>query len=322
MIPHSRPTIEDPDRRAVDQALGLGRVGPGPIAAELAATVGASLGGRRTRLLRSGTDALTEALARLELRPGARVAIPVLSCESLLDACSRRGLEPWLCPVRDDLTIDPDRIGPVDAVIAPHAWGTAVDSAALDALGVPWVEDCATSPACVTAAGPAGTAGTTAVFSFGPTKYVTGALGGAIVWREAFAEVGPGDPHELPDLNAALALSQWSRLSAFVARRRAIAAIYDQAIPAALGVPRLARPEDTYYRYIVRTRRPAEPIADRLRARGIGASPSVNPWLDERLGVRRHELQTPWRGHLLSLPIYPSMTDVELSRVIDELHAL
>lgn len=319
MIPHSRPTIEEADTRAVASALEAGRVGPGEVAAQLAAAIGGALGGRRVRLVRSGTDALAEALGLLGLTCGAAVALPVLSCESLLEACARRGVEPRLCPVRDDLTIDPARVDRgVDAIIAPHAWGSAVDAEAVAAIGLPWVEDCATSPACVTPRGPAGIAGTVAIFSFGPTKYITGGLGGAVVGGDATAAV---PPHELPDLNAALALSQWSRLAAFVDRRRAIAATYDAEVPDDLGVPRRCGPGDTYYRYIIRTHLPAAPIADRLRAMGIGASPSVNPWLDERLGGRREELESSWRGRLLSVPIYPSMTDAEQARVVDGLRA-
>src|SRR6516225_4743374 len=87
-------------------------------------------------------------------------------------------------------------------------------------------------------------------------------------------------PGRLADLNAAVALVQWGRLPEFTERRMAIAGIYQRGLG---GLPMLSLPalrgEHGFYRYIVRTKDPAAPIAEALRANGIDARNFVSPWL-------------------------------------------
>ena len=130
-------------------------------------------------------------------------------------------------------------------------------------------------------------------------------------------------PGRLGDLNAAVALVQLDRLDEFAARRREIAAQYDSAL-AKLPHWKAASScaDHSYYRYIVRTNSPSTPLAASLRELGVDARPSVNPL------ARCHPRFTGapfvpgafpsadrWRDHLLSLPIYPGLTDEDAQRV-------
>ncbi len=327
-IPHSRPTITSADEAAVVAALRDGYVGPGPLQRELATRFAERAGRRFGRTVLSGTDALREALKLLRLPPGATIAIPVLTCPSVLDACHDLQLRVWLTGLNDDLTLSVDDVGDdVDAVVAPHAWGTPVDAAALASTGRPWVEDAATSPATRTSRGPAGAAGTLSVFSFGPTKYLTGALGGCLVGDVDELAVPSGLPQPMPDLNAALTLSQLGRLDVMRDVRRAIASRYDAAIAGSRAVPRARGPHDCVYRYIARTLAPSGAAVARLRDLGVGASDSVNPWLDTIsheavIRVPRDGAWRQWRDHLLSVPLYPSLTESEQRRVGEALALL
>jgi perosamine synthetase len=239
------------------------------------------------------------------------------------------------------LTIDPGSI-PRDAaaVIAPHAYGAPVDVEALTRLACPWIEDCATSPALGPGERRAGASGTFAVFSFGSTKYLTGGSGGMVLtddprlaarvddlldfdrfekrgaWQHGLPAALPG---RLADLNAAVALTQWRRLPDLAAHRQTIAAVYRAGLAdvAGLRVPRPGMPH-AFYRYLVRTDAPAEPLAVALRARGIDARSSVNPWLDAAANVTGGPwpVAARWRDHLLSLPIHPHLSEADAHRVV------
>lgn len=324
-IPHSRPTVTSADEAAVAAALRDGHVGPGPLQRELATRFADRAGRSFGRTALSGTDALREALRLLRLPAGATVAIPVLTCPTVLEACHDLRLRVWLTGLNDDLTLAVDDVGDdVDAIVAPHAWGAPVDATALASTGRPWVEDAATSPATQTNTGPAGAAGTLAVFSFGPTKYLTGALGGCLVGDVDELAAPSRMLQPMPDLNAALALSQLGRLDAMRDVRRTIASRYDAAIAGSRAAPRARGPHDCVYRYIARTFAPSAAAVARLHDAGVRASTSVNPWLD----TIAHEavIRVPgdgawrqWRDHLLSVPLYPSLTESEQRRVCDAL---
>jgi len=64
----------------------------------------------------------------------------------------------------------------------------------IQSLGVPWIEDCATSPATSVGGRPAGASGTLAVFSFASTKYVTGGSGGVLACDDDVTVDGRIDP--------------------------------------------------------------------------------------------------------------------------------
>jgi UDP-4-amino-4-deoxy-L-arabinose-oxoglutarate aminotransferase len=222
----------------------------------------------------------------------------------------------------------------MDAIVAPHAYGAAIDVAALERIGIPWVEDCATSPGTVAAGRPAGSHGTLAAFSFGATKYVTGGTGGMVLtddpalatriaavldetpqrasWRHTPAAVQGG---RMADVNASIALTQLGRLDAFVARRQAIASHYLNVL--AEFAPAPFSGNHSYYRAILRMDGIAADVAAELQRVGVDARTSVNPWLDQvhGEGTGPFPSATLWRNSLLSLPIHPRLTDNEVDFV-------
>jgi dTDP-4-amino-4,6-dideoxygalactose transaminase len=197
---------------------------------------------------------------------------------------------------------------------------------------------------------PAGSFGALAIFSIGSTKYLTGGSGGVLVTdddtlaarvaelldfdsSETKAAWKNGQPVALPgrlsDLNAAMALVQFDRLEEFAARRRTIATLYSAALA---KLPHFQIPPSSeghsYYRYVVRTTAPSAPLTAALRERGIDARTSVNPWLDAprfsgtSFVAGAFPSADRWRGHLLSLPIYPGLTDEDAQCIVRNLQEL
>jgi dTDP-4-amino-4,6-dideoxygalactose transaminase len=345
-IPHSLPTLGVLEAETARRVLESKFVGYGPVAVELERRLRESTGLPFAFAVSSGFHALSLAVRALDLKPDSLIAVPVLTCASVLAAVLNAGHRVWLADISErDLTIDPRSVAPgTDALIVPRAYGAPLDTGAIRQLGLPWIEDCATSPAPSGGECP-GRAGEMAVFSFASTKYVTGGSGGAVVaLNRSFADritdllecdrpatrinwnhvPPPAFPGRLADINAAVALTQYEQLHSFSLRRRAIASRYMDRVR---KCPGLHLPEMSaghiFYRFIVRTEISAETLAAALRAQEIDARTSVNPWLHEWVDKDGKVAGGPWpaaegwREHLLSLPIYPGMSDEDVDRVAE-----
>jgi dTDP-4-amino-4,6-dideoxygalactose transaminase len=141
----------------------------------------------------------------------------------------------------------------------------------------------------------------------------------------------PGYKYNMTDIQAALGIHQLRRLDGFIRRRQEIAALYDEAfadLPGILLPPRLPDRNHTFHLYPIRLEagrlqlNRADLIED-LRARNIGTSVHFiplhrHPFYRERYGYRPQQFPVAeqiYRG-LLSLPLYPKMTDQDARDVI------
>lgn len=331
-IPHSASAIGACEEKAVMDVIQRNYVGHGPIASQLEDAFVERIGSGFIRAVSSGSFALLIALKALDLPIASCIALPILTCPSVLNAIQLAGYTPILVDIHsENLTINVNKI-PIDvkAIVAPHAYGAPVDVDALNDLGIPWIEDCATSPATTWENKPVGQFGTLAIFSLGSTKYITGGMGGVIVahdeiyskriedmlsydsvptqtnWKTQNNALVSG---HLADINAAMALVQIKRLEDFLAHRRYIAQIYTEQLEISPAIASLPSPQSnighSYYRYIIKTAIPTDDIIRQLREAGIGASPSVNPWLDDFIeNTGYYPIADSWKEHLISLPIH------------------
>ena len=205
-----------------------------------------------------------------------------------------------------------------------------------------------------------------AIFSFHPVKHVTTGEGGAITTNDpALAEAmarfrnhgmvrdadalrspspGPwyyeqqalGFNYRITDIQCALGISQMAKLERFVARRRALAARYDERLAALDGVEPVAvgtaNTRSAYHLYAVlvdferlgHTR--AELVAG-LRARGILTQvhyipvPSQPYYVDRGTDPSAYPGAQAYYARALSVPLYPAMTDADVDRVVEALAA-
>lgn len=134
----------------------------------------------------------------------------------------------------------------------------------------------------------------------------------------------------LTDLQCALGASQLRKLPRWLERRRAIAARYDAAFASGPVAPLAKDPRcaHAYHLYVVKLA-VAEPRAARaatfagLRARGIGANVHympvhLHPWYRRNLGTTPGMCPRAEQAYeaILSLPMYPAMTDDDVASVI------
>lgn len=146
---------------------------------------------------------------------------------------------------------------------------------------------------------------------------------------------GLGFNYRLSDVQSALALSQLRSLEAWIEARRRIAARYDEALGALPEIRVLAtRPDVAHacHLYVIRlvpgALRGGQDAAFRaLRAEGIGVMvhyPPVHlhPYYRAAVGTRpgRCPVAEAAYGEILSLPIFPSMSDADIESVIEAVH--
>lgn len=143
----------------------------------------------------------------------------------------------------------------------------------------------------------------------------------------------PGFNYRASDIQCALALSQLGKLGRFIDRRRAIADLYDRLLaplaPVVQPVPRVRWSEHAWHLYVIhidfagagmsRAR-----LMRELRERGIGTQVHylplhLQPYYRERYGpIDLPGALAYYRG-CLSLPIFPTMGDTEVDRVVTAL---
>jgi UDP-4-amino-4,6-dideoxy-N-acetyl-beta-L-altrosamine transaminase len=198
-----------------------------------------------------------------------------------------------------------------------------------------------------------------AVLSFHPVKSITSAEGGAVLTNQSqlyqklqlFAKHGvtkdptqyQGESHgpwyyqqlelgynyRLSDMQAALGLSQLKKLHSFMQRRAEIAIKYDDALadlPLKLPVVE-SHSQSAWHLYMVElTQHDRQDIYQQLHAKGVGVNVHyipihLQPYY-QKLGFKKGDfpMSEHFYQHALTLPLFPSLTAVEQTKVIDTLH--
>ena len=305
----------------------------------------------------NGTDALELSLRACGVGPGDLVFTVSHTAVATVAAIELVGATPVLVDIDPvTYTLDPNCLetalahppaGTPKAVIPVHLYGQPADMPALLELarrcGLYVIEDCAQSHGAVLAGRMTGAWGDIAAFSFYPTKNL-GALGdGGMVatanpelaertrslrqygWRQRYISEIPGCNSRLDELQAAILRVKLEYLETENARRVALAARYTTALTdSGLALPTCREGAGhVYHQYVVRSRL-RDALQAHLRARGIGTlvhyPRAVHP-------QPAYEGRVPIAGSLphseraaaevLSLPIYPELTDEQVDSVAE-----
>lgn len=302
----------------------------------------------------NGTDALYLAMRALGVKPGDEVIVPAHSWIATSETVTQAGGTPVFCDTDEDtFTIDPAlieaKLTPRTVGIIPvHLYGQPADMGPIMELANKrhlWVlEDCAQAHLAAYHGKAAGTFGVAAAFSFYPGKNL-GAMGdaGALVTADGvlaermamLARHGglvkgdhriEGVNSRLDGLQAAVLSVKMKHLKKWTAERRKLAGVYDRELSGIEGleIPIVAGGrEHVYHLYVVRHQRRDE-LKKFLAERGIETVinyPVALPFLPAyaRLGARPEDFPNAYRhqGTVLSLPMFPEMTEAQQAQVID-----
>ncbi len=239
------------------------------------------------------------------------------------------------------------------AVIPVHLYGHPADMPAILEIARRYdltvIEDCAQAHGATLAGRKVGTWGHLATFSFYPTKNL-GALGdgGGVVtddprlaeevrlvreygWRERYISHRTGMNSRLDELQAAILRVKLKYLDADNARRRAIAGIYDHLLG---EVDRVKPPvhraaiDHAFHLYVIRSRS-RDQLQRHLKTQGVGTlihypipvhrQPAYQDRVPLGAGGLPHAEQAC--REVLSLPLYPQMTDDQAQYVGQQIMA-
>ena len=149
--------------------------------------------------------------------------------------------------------------------------------------------------------------------------------------------IAPGFKYNMTDVAAAIGVHQLKRAEEFRSRREAIARSYDAAFRGLpVELPAVRRPADTHawHLYVLQLRLNSIAITrdefiTRLAEAGIGTSVHfiplhLQPYWRDRYALRPEDFPVASRQfrRIVSLPIYPAMTDGEVARVIQAVTSL
>ena len=336
-VPHNRLTFGDAECEAVLRAVRTGQWAQGPRVEELEQVLARMAGVQYAVCVGSGLAALRLSLGALGVGSGDRVLVPAYSCVALANSVLSWGATPVPVDIeQESWTIDPAQChvqcenGTAKAGIAVNTFGVPARIAHLD--GLAWIEDCAHSFGIEVDGKPLGSRAEIGVLSFYATKLIGGGEGGAVVTNSTraadfvrlsrdYGDQSP-DPHRLndkmTDLEASLVLAQLQRLPNMIARRKVLAERYLDRLGKAAdgGVCRLPsnRAPRIWYRFGVEMLRvPAETVVKDLLPFGIRGAIPITDW-------RRKDGPAPVANgayrSLVSLPLYPTLTETEQDAVI------
>ncbi|MFC1559009.1 DegT/DnrJ/EryC1/StrS family aminotransferase [Gemmatimonadota bacterium] len=342
IIPHSCPTLGQGEEDALLRVIRAGHPASGPEVVSLENEIAPFFSNPGAVATGSGSQALLLALVSLDLREGKRVALPAFTCSAVLHAIEWAGAEPVLLDVSEGgIAPDPAALdsvdGPVDAVIVVHPWGYPLDTASWKEVVPLVIEDCAQSIGALREGMPVGSGGDASILSFFATKMLCAGEGGmlstsgsAINDRARDLRDYDGKPEWAPrfnfkmsDLQAALARVQWSRLPEFLERRASIADQYHEPVRTLGLTPILPAPGATasWYRYLCWSPTEITDLLEFCNHHGVYCRRPV-PVTQDRL-LRSEPLPNTgdaW-NRVISIPIYPTLTDNQQNRVLNVLGA-
>ncbi|MBQ9804504.1 MAG: UDP-4-amino-4-deoxy-L-arabinose aminotransferase [Lentisphaeria bacterium] len=367
-LPFTAPAVNENDIAAVSAVLRSGWITNGPVNAEFEQEMCKYTGNTHAVALASATAGMHLLMKVLDIKPGDEIITPSMTWVSIANMIVLAGAKPVFVDVdRDTLLVQPEAVKAAitertKLIVPVHFAGAALDLDAIKAVAgdIPVLEDAAHAVGTFYKGRHIGQNGM-ALYSFHAIKNITCGEGGMFItdnaeladqmrrWKfhgigmDAFdrqnrgrspqAEVlAPGFKYNLTDMQAALGLSQLRRVDEINAKRRELAALYDEYFQEIPEVLPLVKPQGydsvhAHHLYVVRVNTPKidrNTFMAELKKRNIGTG----------IHFRCAHLQKFYREYfnfapgmlpatefnsdrICSLPLFPGMDADDVKDVIE-----
>jgi perosamine synthetase len=340
-VPHNRITYGVPEEDALLRTVKSGQWAQGSQVIELETALAHAAGVKQAVCVASGLSALRLVLIGLGVKPGDKILIPAYACVALANAVLACGALPipvdvtphdWNLSISEGARLK--RETHPQAVIAVNTFGLPAPVEQMLEWGIPIIEDCAHAFGQEVNGKLLGGRTHAAILSFYATKLLGAGEGGAVLtdsselarfvksWRDYNDQMPDGRRlnDKMTDLEASLALCQLNRLPEMLTARRNLARRYHALLEpvanqtGAFQLPDISRTR-VWYRYPVEmTRLLASEVIERFRVYGIQAAQPVNDW--RQRGASTCPVADRAYRSVVSLPLYPTLTEEEQERVV------
>jgi dTDP-4-amino-4,6-dideoxygalactose transaminase len=365
------PSIEEDDLQAVREALASGRLVQGERVAEFERMVANYVGSKHAVAVTNCTAALHLALLALGVGAGDIVVVTAYSWISTANVVELCGAQPVFVDIdRGTFNLDPNRLeealvklmkssetaGRVKAILPVHAFGLMADMPQISELAqrfdLPIVEDAACALGASCKEKKAGAWGIMGCFSFHPRKAITTGEGGMITTDDtrlverlrALRNHGqdpsapspdfivPGFNCRMTEFQAALGLSQMSKLDRIITARRQSASAYNSLLQgSSIQTPVVPNENHPVYQsYVVLVgkgdHRRRDEVGLQLRREGIETAIGtyhmpMTTYYRRRYGYRPGDFPATDQVFVrsLALPLYESLSGEEQALIVDAL---
>lgn len=367
-IPYGRQTIDESDIEAVVEVLKSDYLTTGPKVAEFEQKVADYVGARYAVAVSNGTAALHVACLAAGIGKGDEVITTPVTFAASSNCVLYCGGTPVFADINPvTYNIEPAEIekhitARTKAIIPVHYTGQPCDMEAITAIAKKHnllvIEDAAHALGAEYQGKKIGSISDMTCFSFHPVKPITTGEGGMVVtndeelykrlvlyrshgitrereWMTAdegpwyYEQVALGYNYRITDISCALGINQMKKLDDFIARRRQIAAYYDEAFAGVEGLQVPVQSADGasgWHLYMVQVlHKERSEVFARLREAGIGVNVHYIP-VYQFPYYQQHgyaDCHCPnaeqFYGNAISLPIFPRLTREQQDYVIEQI---
>ena len=372
-LPFSIPCISQKDIKAVVDVLRSGWITTGPKGHAFEEQISTYTTGKHTIVVTSATAAMHLVLLAYGIGPGDEVITPSMTWCSTANLITLQGAKPIFVDINPHtLMTSAEHIAPyitsrTKMIIPVHFAGAPLDLDPIRTLArkknIVLIEDAAHAIGTEYKGKKIGHTGT-ALFSFHPIKNITTGEGGAIVTDNGrlakklrilrFHGLGkdawlrytknktkqvevltPGYKYNLPDMQAALGITQLEQLDTFIEKRAQLANCYTNILKNIPDIHPLAIPSynhrHTWHLYIVQLDKNhftinRDQLMNALKDHNIGTglhfkAVHLHKYYRKNVPAKRGMLpNTEWASErILSLPLHPLMRKKDVLRVTDAL---
>jgi dTDP-4-amino-4,6-dideoxygalactose transaminase len=353
-IPAAKPVIGREERVAVDAVLASGMLAQGAEVAAFEDEFSAQLvEGRHAVAVNSGTSALHLGLLAAGIGSGDEVIVPSFTFAATANSVALTGAVPVFVDIEPNyFCLDPKAV--VTAVtertkgIMPvHLYGHPANMVALKAIADDYelllFEDSAQAHGASLNGQMTGSLGSFGAFSFYPTKNMTSGEGGMITTADArlarharllrnqgmdkqYENELIGYNYRMTDVHAAIGRVQLRKLLDWTKRRQANAAFFNQNLSGVITPMVADGAVHVYHQYTIRVLDDRDGFVRVLREEHNIGSGVYYPIPNHRLSsfASTEALPETERAaqQVVSLPVYPSLTDADLERIVNAVNAI
>ena len=365
MLPYGHQWIDEEDIAAVVEVLRCDWITQGPKVDEFERKVAGYCGAKYAVAMSSGTAALHAACSVAGIATGNEAITTPITFAATANAVVYCGGRPVFADIREDtLNIDPREIErwitpstrailPVDFAGHPADLDEIMTIARVRKLIV--IEDACHALGAEYMGRKTGSLADMTVFSFHPVKHITTGEGGMVLTSneefyqklKTFRQHGivrgtraeqpwyyeiphPGYNLRLTDFQCALGINQLNKLDHFVARRRAIAAKYNEAFAEMKEIITPTEEEyvkAAYHIYVIqlsteKLKTGRKDIFEALRAENIGVNVHylpvhLHPFYQREFGYKRGDYPRAeaYYERTITLPLFPGMSNEDVEDV-------